>query len=166
MGEYFSYVNHTKELHFGTGLIAHNPKFSGIGHTIGARAFELLLVLPEGHNPRCTQYPLIGSWIGDEVAIIGDKGKAGDFCKSYQDVTANMIVMLYKIDGARYLMEIAKKNKSFFAALGYMVVTNQLPELASDFECEFGEYWMRRHKEDLRKYAPYNLHLVELERCL
>ncbi len=166
MGEYFSYVNHSKQLYFGTDLIAHNPKFSGIGHTIGTRAFELLLVLPEGHNPRCTQHPLIGSWIGDKVAIIGDQGKAGDFCQKYQDITANMIVLLYKVNGAEYLLEIAKKNKYFFAALGYMISTNQLPEIASDFEHEFGEYWMKRHKEDLREYAPYNLYLIQLEKYL
>ena len=78
MGEYFSYVNHTKKLHFSIGLIAHGVKFSGIGYGIGSRAFKLLLVLPEEQTPHANRQPLIGSWIGDDIAIIGDHGKMAD----------------------------------------------------------------------------------------
>ena len=46
-----------------------------------------------------------------------------------------------------------------------MIFTKQLPQLAKDFAREFGEHWTKIYKEDLKEYAPYNLHLVDLE-CL
>ena len=106
MGEYFYYANHDRKLLFDIGLNAFNIKFSGIGwNGIATRAFCLLLTKPS-HNKY--SHTLIGSWIGDRVSISGDYSEWYDEFDRYRNITTNMILMLYQIDGAEALVEAAK----------------------------------------------------------
>ena len=151
MGEYFYYVNHDRKLLFDTGINAFNIKFSGIGRNgIASRAFCLLLT--QASHDRYS-HTLIGSWIGDRVTISGDYSEWYDEFDRYRNITANMILMLYKIDGAEYLIEVAKSYDELFLQLAYLIFTNQFAELAPEFDRAFGDNWSKRYKQLLQKYS-------------
>ena len=112
MGEYFYYANHDRKLLFDIGINAFNIKFSGIGRvSIANRAFCLLLT--QTSHDRYS-HTLIGSWIGDRVSISGDYSEWYNEFDRYRNITANMILMLYQVDGAESLIEAAKTNDYFF----------------------------------------------------
>ena len=161
MGEYFYYANHDRKILFDIGLNAFNLKFSGIGRNgIASRAFCLLLT-QQSHD--LYSHTLIGSWIGDRVTISGDYSEWYNEFDSYQNVTANMILMLYQIDGAEYLIETAKSYDELFLQIGYLIFSNQFPAISSDFNQAFGDSWSKKYKQLLEKY-PYSrfYDLVEL----
>ena len=163
MGEYFYYVNNDRRQLFDIGLGAFNDKFSGIGcNGIANRAFCLLLT--QSSHDRYT-HTLIGSWIGDRIAIIGDYSKWQDNFDTYQNITGNMIQMLYQIDGAEMLIEAAKTNDCFFLQIGYLIFTNQFAIIKSEFRKSFGDNWSRKYKQLLEKH-PYSkfYDLVELNK--
>ena len=154
MGEYFAYANHDKRLKFDIGLGAENEKFSGIGRVLGTRAFCLLLT--ESHDyQKLYSHTLIGSWLGERVSCIGDHTKWPHEYSSYRDITANAIVMLYQIDGAERLIEIASKNDYLFVQLAYLIFSNQLTRFlsefdhksfVSEFENKLGKEWTKKYK--------------------
>ena len=147
MGEYFEYANHDKKLKFGIGLGGENIKFSGIGYTLGTRAF-CLLITESNHFQKVYNHTPIGSWNGDRVSCIGDytKWHEDGSISSYRDITANMIVMLYQIDGAERLIELASNHDYFFVQLAYLIFTNQFTDLVSEFERNFGKEWTKKYK--------------------
>lgn len=162
MGEYFEYVNHSKKLKFDIGLNAYNNKFSGIGITLGARAFCLLLTKSEHFN-KVYRHTLIGSWIGDKVSCIGDETKWDNKYDRYLDITANIIVMLYQIDGSEKLIEASSQSNSFFAQIAYLIFTEQLTNIIPEFENTFGKEWSKKYKIILQEEPYHVIHnLVEL----
>ncbi|WP_319420498.1 hypothetical protein [Pleurocapsa sp. FMAR1] len=59
--------------------------------------------------------------------------------------------MLYQIDGAEILIEIASQDDYFFVQLAYLIFTKQLTnfmseEFMSEFEQNFGEEWTKKYK--------------------
>ena len=165
MGEYFYYANHDKRLLFDIGLNAFNVKFSGIGwNSVSTRGFCLLLTKSDYRN-RIYSHTLIGSWIEDYVSIIGDESKWDYEYDSYRNITANIIMMLYQIDGAEDLIETAKSYDELFLQLAYLIFTNQFTELSPEFDRAFGDSWSKKYKQLLEKY-PYSrfYDLVELDR--
>lgn len=162
MGEYFEYVNHTKKLKFDIGLNAQNNKFSGIGQNLGSRAFCLLLTKSDRFN-QVYNHTLIGSWIGDEVSCIGDQTKWNHEHNSYQDITANIIVMLYQIDGSEKLIAISNECNSLFVQLAYLIFTKQFIYIMNEFEDAFGKEYGKKYKEILANNSDYVLHdLIDL----
>ena len=151
MGEYFYYVNHDRKLCFDIGLNAFNIKFSGIGwNGIATRAFCLLLTKPSDDR---YSHTLIGSWIGDRVNIIGDYSEWYDEFDSYQNITANIFLMLYQIDGAEPLIETANINDYFFLQIGYLIFINQFTAILPEFNKFFGDSWSKRYKQLLEKHS-------------
>ena len=162
MGEYFYYVNHDRKLLFDVGLNAFGVKFSTIGRNgIAYRAFCLLLTQTSND---WYSHTLIGSWIGNRVTISGDYSEWYNEFDSYKNITANVVLMLYQIDGSEYLIEAAKKNDYFFLQIGYLIFSNQFPRISSDFDRAFGDSWSKKYKQLLEEY-PYNRYydLVELD---
>lgn len=152
MGEYFYYVNHDRKLLFDVGLNAFGVKFSTIGRNgIAYRAFCLLLT--QTSHDRYS-HTLVGTWIGDRVTISGDYSQWYEEFDSYHNITANMILMLYQIDGAEYLIEAAKRSEELFIQIGYLIFSNQLPRISSDFDLAFSDSWSKKYKQLLEKY-PY-----------
>ncbi|MEM7591957.1 MAG: hypothetical protein AAF383_10655 [Cyanobacteria bacterium P01_A01_bin.83] len=153
MGEYFYYINHDKRQLFDIGLNAYNIKFSGIGwNGIATRAF--CLIMTQSSHDRYS-HTLIGSWIGDRVTISGDYSKWDQEFDAYQNITANMIQMLYQIDGGEILIEAANTNDYLFLQIGYLIFSNQFTAIASEFNQSFGDNWSRKYKQLLEKY-PYS----------
>ena len=145
MGEYFAYANHDQKLKFSVGLGAENEKFSGIGHVLGTRAFCLLLTESQ-HYQNIYSHTPIGSWIGDRVSCIGDQNKWLQPESSYRDITANIIVMLYQIDGAERLIQAARSSDYFFVQIAYLIFTNQFIDILPEFERHFGKQWTQKYK--------------------
>lgn len=162
MGEYFYYVNHDRKLLFDIGLNAFNDKFSGIGcNGIATRAFCLLLTQTSYCRYSKT---LVGSWIGDRVIISGDYSEWHNEFDSYQNITANAILMLYQIDGAEMLIESAKTNDYLFLQIGYLIYSHQLSAISSEFKDAFGDLWGKKYKQLLEKYSYYQYYdLIEID---
>jgi hypothetical protein len=152
MGEYFYYANHDKKLKFEIGLDAENCKFSGIGYVLGTRAFCLLLTESK-HYQQFYSNTLIGSWIGDRVSCIGDETQWHHEESIYKNITANIIVMLYQIDGAETLIEAASKYDNFF-------VTRQFNDILPKFEQNFGREWTKKYKTIIEN--PYDGRIYDL----
>lgn len=161
MGEYFYYANHDRKLLFDIGLNAFNIKFSGIGRNgIANRTFCLLLTQPSHGR---YSHTLIGSWISDRVNIIGDYSESYKEFDSYQNITANMILMLYQIDGAEPLVEAAKTNDYFFLQISYLIFTSQFTVILSEFNQAFGDSWSKNYKQLLEEHSCSRFYdLVEL----
>ncbi|MEL6441338.1 MAG: hypothetical protein AAFQ80_19050 [Cyanobacteria bacterium J06621_8] len=161
MGEYFYYINRDKRQLFDIGLNAYNIKFSGIGwSSIATRAFCLLLTQLSHDRYSNT---LVGSWIADHVIISGDYSEWYSEFDSYQNITGNIIQMLYQIDGAEILIEAADKNDELFLQISYLIFTNQLTAIKSEFDHRFGDKWSQKYKHLAEQY-PYSkfYNLVEL----
>ena len=162
MGECFYYVNHDRKLFFDVGLTVFNANFSGIGwSSIATRAF-CLLITQCSHDKY--SHTLVGSWVGDKVHIIGDYSRWEHDFELYQNITANVILMLYQIDGAEQLIETAKTNDYFFIKIGYLIFTNQFTEILPDLNRHFGDNWSKKYKQLLEQY-PYTTFydLVDLD---
>ncbi len=116
---------------------------------MGTRAFCLLLTESK-HFQQVHSRTLIGSWVGNRVSCIGDytstKLTKNGNVSNYRDITANAIVMLYQIDGAERLIDLASENDSFFVQLGYLICTNQFREIRAEFEDSFGREWTKKYK--------------------
>ena len=155
MGEYFTYANHDKKLKFDISLNTGNVKFSGIGYAFGTRAFCLLLTESKDYQ-KLYSHTLIGSWIGDQTEWHYPES-------SYQDITANIILMLYQIDGTERLIEIATQDDHFFVQLAYLIFTKQLTdfvseEFVSEFEQNFGTEWAKKYKTILETHSYYRVY--------
>jgi hypothetical protein len=148
MGEYFYYANHDKKLKFQIGLDVENCKFSGIGYVLGTRAFCLLLTESQ-HYQQIYSNTLIGSWIGDQVSCIGDQTQWHHGENNYKNINANIIVMLYQIDGAEQLIEAASKYDNFFVQIAYLIFTKQFSDILPKFEQNFGKEWGKKYKNIL-----------------
>jgi|GEM_PF-2174989 len=153
MGEYFHYVNHDKQLQYGVGNIGGEDKFNGIGRGLGARCFGLLLSQPNDRAGRLVD-TMVGSWIGDRVECIGDHGKQHDEFVGYQNITANVMLMLLRVDGPKELLEVAQKDDNVFAQLVYLMTKNALLEFRTPIEQNLGADWGKRYKY-LRKEQPW-----------
>ena len=148
MGEYFQYVNHNKKLLFSIGFDGRNNKFSGIGYNLGARAFCLLLTQSD-HFCKVYNHTLLGSWVGDKVSCMGDQSVWEYESDSYQNITANIILMLHQIDGGEKLIQRATYCNNFFIQIGYLILTQQFTDILPAFEANFGSDWTKRYKNIL-----------------
>ena len=164
MGEYFYYVNHERKLLFDIGLNAFNTNFSGIGWGgIATRAFCLLFTQLSESDERYS-HNLISSWVGDRVSISGDYSEWYDNFYSYQNITANVILMLYQVDGSKMLIEAAKTNNYFFLQIGYLIYSNQFTVILPEFKAAFGNHWSKRYKQFLEKYSYHRYYdLVKID---
>ena len=153
MGEYFHYVNHDKEMRFYIDAFGGSVRFDGVGVGLGARAFCLLLTKS---NDRGKKYKRtwMGTWSGDRVSCMGDHGKLGDIYSHYQDVTANVLVMLCEVDGPEILMENAKIYNDLFLQIVYLYYSQKLPNIEEHLKRTFGQDWEKRY-ETLLKQMPY-----------
>ncbi len=157
MGEYFHYVNHDKKMRFCIGDLGGPIKFSGIGRNLGARALGLLLTQINDRS-NAFQGSWVGSWIGDRVECVGDHGPTYDLFVDYPEVTANIIVMLYQVDGAEPLIESANNGEEVFARIAHLIITQQFTDIQRDFEQAFGKQWQKKHKAICEKSAFIRLH--------
>jgi len=144
MGEYFHYVNHDKKHRFCIGNLGGADKFSGIGRNLGGRAFCLLLT--RSSSKTRYEHTWVGSWIGDIIECVGDYSTLQDEYYRYKEVTANIVKILYQVDGAEDLIEVARKDNQLFIQITHLIITNTLPEILPDFEEAFGKQWGKRYK--------------------
>jgi hypothetical protein len=157
MGEYFHYVNHDKEMRFYIDAFGGSVRFDGVGFGLGARAFCLLLTKS---NDRGKKYKRtwMGTWSGDRVSCMGDHGKLGDIYTHYKDVTANVLIMLYEVDGPEILMKNAKRDDELFLQIVYLYYAQKLPGIQEYIEMSFGEDWEKRYETLLEKNQFTCLH--------
>ncbi len=74
-----------------------------------------------------------------------------------------MILMLYQIDGTEILIRTAKTS-DFFLQMGYLIFTNQFPEILSEFEQSFGNFWSKKYKQLLEQHFYCKFYdLVEVD---
>ncbi len=162
MGKYFCYANHDKKLKFSISLSKSGVKFSGISYCpLSTRAFCLLLTHSDHFN-HIYRHTLIGSWIGDRVSI-GDETRWDDDYDRYLDINANIIVMLYQIDGEEQLIESASEYNGLFVQIAHLIFTRQFINALSVFDSHFGKDWTKKYKQILQDYSYYPVYdLVDL----
>lgn len=135
MGAYFHYVNETARERFSIGALGDGVKRSSIGFTLAARAFELMLIPPEV-DP--SDRGLLGAWYGDRVAVASDQAESWDAFDKFEDIGANVLVMLFETDGFDDIADAARRNNDLFVQLGHLAETRQHEGIASAFRDEFG----------------------------
>ncbi len=163
MGEYFYYANHDKKLKFSISLSQYGDKFRSISYCpLSTRAFCLLLTKSDHFN-YVYRHTLIDSWIGDRVSCIGDQTRWDYDYDSYLNISANVIVMLYQIDGEEQLIETASKDNALFVQLAHLIFTRQFVDILPAFKNRFGADWTRKYKQILQEYSYYHVFdLVDL----
>jgi hypothetical protein len=160
MGTYFHYVNFTKRQHFIIGALGGGIKFTSIGRNLSARAFELMLTKPGVTLQKLP--PIVGAWVGDEVAIIGDDWDSeGEMIrKDFVDIGANVVLMLMESDGFEDLKTAATAHDNFFMQLAYLATTRQSSAIEKEMEIHFGADFRRRYKqmcEEGGSFEPLNI---------
>ena len=147
MGAYFHYVNHTKKEFFAIDTLGGGSKFSDIGYSLTARAFSLLVIKP---IPDFTwfNHRICGRWYGNNVALEPDDSNPDwEKIMAYADISADVAVMLYEIDGFQPLADVAKHDDNLFLQLVYLVVTQQAPDLERELVLHFGVSYQTRYNE-------------------
>ncbi len=92
MGTTYHYTNLTKREWFSTDSLGGDAKFRGLGLSLTARAFDILLI----RSPTLTMHdgPVgMGRWSGDSIAIIGDSDDNWlKYNEEFADLTADVIL--------------------------------------------------------------------------
>ena len=104
MGQYYKVVNLDKRqvLHphaFGDGMKL--MEFVGGGNTIKALGILLAVGNGRGGGDIHSDNPLVGSWAGDRIAIVGDyadDGEASTVRNDGEDISAKMVELLRDAD--------------------------------------------------------------------
>lgn len=158
MGEYFSYVNHTKRQQFSIGLASQNNKSSGIGRTLGARAFGLLITRSD-HLVNVFGRAGVGYWEGDLVACCGDESACHVDWTEYVDIDANAVSLLYRVDRSEYLVEWATESDFALVELAHLAKHAPFPALEADLRQAIGDEYDARLGEARVSY-PGHLHAL------
>ncbi len=157
MGEYFYYANHDKKLKFSVSLSQCSDKFRGISYChLSTRDFCMMLTKSDHFN-YVNRHTLIGSWIGNRVSCIGDQTRWNYDDASYLNISANVIVMLYQIDGEEQLIKTASEDDVLFVQLAHLIFTRQLVDILPAFRSRFGAEWTKRYKQILQEHFYYHV---------
>ncbi len=161
MGVCYHYINYSKREYFAISALGGADKFSGIGRTLAARAFELMITK---HNPetRTGRYAICGRWHGDQLGIDGDdfNPEWDMILDEFRNIGPDLIMMLYEVDGFEPIADAATKDTFFFMQLCHLVLTNQTPRLADEMQLFFGARYPKKFAELCREspwFVPKNL---------
>lgn len=157
MGVEYQYVNFTKKERFGISPFGGNEKFSGIGNTIGARALGLMLCAPDNIRGHGDKSKLFGRWHCDSIAVIGDGNNEWDnvICPNYTDITANVTLLIYNVDGFEPLLEYIDVCETFFLQLSYLALSNQVQHLADEMAKHFGPDYLKKYGDIMKQRPGY-----------
>jgi hypothetical protein len=147
MGTTYHYANLTKREWFPTDALGGNAKFSGLGFSLTARGFELLLV--NSNVPSMSNDPVrVGRWAGDAIAVIGDTDENWlHYNDEFADLTADVILLVASCDGFDRVASVAEEDSSLFMQLSYLVATRQAPVLEPYMKQRFGTSFWKRYKD-------------------
>ena len=147
MGTTYHYANLTKREWFSTDALGGNPKLSGLGLNLTARAFDLLLV--QGFAPVAIESPVrLGRWAGDSISIIGDTDDNWlQYYEEFADLTADIILLIIARDGFDRIGDAAEKDSGLFVQLCHLLATRQAPTLEPLMKQRFTTQLWQRYKE-------------------
>jgi len=147
MGTTYHYANLTKREWFPVDSLGGNPKLSGLGLNLTARAFDLLLV--QGFPPAAPDSPVsLGRWAGDIIAIIGDTDENWlQYYEEFADLTADVILLVIARDGFEQVGDAAEKDRGLFVQLCHLLVTRQAPMLEPLMKQRFSTQLWQRYKD-------------------
>jgi hypothetical protein len=146
MGTTYHYANFTKREWFSAGAFGENCKISGLGRSLAARAFDLLLIV--GERPADTAGPVrSGRWAGDAVGIIGDDHPDWfGYLDEYVPLDADVLALVYGQDGFDGIAAAARSDDLLFIQLCHLAVTRQVPRFEPHLREHFGADVFRRYK--------------------
>ena len=155
MGVYYHYFNFSKRERFAIDALGGNSKWGGIGRTLAARAFELMLVgVPHDRSPAPG-----GRWAFDSVAVVGDDTMPIEqwerLSEEFVDVSADAIAAVFRADGFAELGAAAEREDRLFLQLCYLVATRQLPALEPFMRQRFGDAFLKRYKALTEKHPRF-----------
>jgi hypothetical protein len=148
MGTTYHYTNLTKREWFSVSALGGNPKLSGLGRNLTARAFDLLLVGNKNSQPVSDPVQL-GRWAGDTIVIIGDSDDNWlQYNKEFADIEADVILLLLinACDGFKSIAAAAENDDGLFMQLCHLVVTRQALQLEPHMKEHFGKDFRERYK--------------------
>ena len=146
MGITYHYASLTKREWFSADALGGNSKFSGIGLSLTARAFDLLLV--RSHERAATETVKPGRWSSDSIALIGDTEDDWlYYLKEFTDIEADVILMVYFSDGFERIASAAADDSGLFMELCHLVTTRQAMQLESHMKQSFGAKFLQRYKD-------------------
>jgi len=96
MGQYFKVVNLDKEEEMNPHDFLCGAKLPEMMGGLIMYALALLLADGSGRNEFDSDSPLIGSWAGDRIVIVGDYAKSGLYDSDYRNISEEMIRLLYR----------------------------------------------------------------------
>jgi hypothetical protein len=147
MGITYHYANLTKREWFPIDALGGGSKLNGLGRTLTARAFELLLV--KCSVPSMPNDPVrVGRWAGDAIAVIGDEDDNWlQYGNEFTDLTADVILLLVSEDGFERIGSVAEEDSSLFLQLSYLAGTHQAPVLEPHMKQRFGRRYWRQYQD-------------------
>lgn len=148
MGTYFHYVNFTRRERFRISALGGGDKFSAVGRTLAARAFEVMLTRRGPSDPR-DSYDACCGWGGDQVAVVGDDREPDweAIRTNYVDIGANVILLLIEVDGFERVAEAAGQDINLFMQLCHLATTGQSELLEKELARHFGKDFRRKYKQ-------------------
>jgi len=157
VGTTYHYANLTKREWFRTDALGGSAKLTGLGRSLTARAFELLLV--RNNVASMSNDPVwIGRWAGDAIALIGDTDDNWlQYDDEFVDLTADVILLLVSNDGFDCIAAVAEEDSRLFMQLSYLVETHQAPVLEPHMKQRFGTRYWKRYQDmchDQRWFKP------------
>jgi hypothetical protein len=146
MGTTYRYANLTKREWFDADALGGSSKAGGLGLSLTARAFDLLLVSGHPHAP--SRGVSWGRWARDSIALIGDADDEWPrYREEFADIGADVILMLYARDGFERIGSAAEEDPELFMELCHLVVTRQALQLEPHMKERFGANFRQRYKK-------------------
>ena len=116
MGQYYKVVNKTKKEFLDPHSFGHGAKLMEFVCDAEGMLQSLAILLAEGNGRGGGDFssdnPLIGSWSGDEITIVGDYADSGlyDIAKTYKDIGNDAYNMLLEDDYLKERLESKDKE--------------------------------------------------------
>lgn len=116
MGQYYKVVNKTKKEFLHPYSFGHGAKLMEFVCDSEGMLQSLAILLAEGNGRGGGDFssdnPLIGSWSGDEITIVGDYADSGlyDIAKTYKDIGDDAYNMLLEDDYLKERLESKDKE--------------------------------------------------------
>jgi|TARA_R100000482_G_C5071145_1_gene121614 hypothetical protein len=116
MGQYYKVVNKTKKEFLHPYGFGHGAKLMEFVCDSEGMLQSLAILLAEGNGRGGGDFssdnPLIGSWSGDEITIVGDYADSGlyDIAKTYKDISDDAYNMLLEDDYLKERLESKDKE--------------------------------------------------------
>ena len=117
MGQYYKVVNKTKKEFLDPHSFGHGAKLMEFVSDAEGMLQSLAILLAEGNGRGGGDFssdnPLIGSWSGDEITIVGDYADSGlyDIARdSYKDISDDACKMLLEDDYLKERLESKDKE--------------------------------------------------------